>query len=289
MKLISWNVNHRKQADRQAAAISRRAPDVVALQEVDRSNAGQWQTYLSDQGLRFATNSFGDQCDGWPERARRYGELVASSWPLTLLPIEKFGMPWPERLLSVLIDMPGCPFELHTAYIPPGSSHGWIKIETLEAIYRCLSRNCDKARILCGDFNTPQEERADGRVVTWGESINRNGIVRLLLRGDREGRWDKAEREVLLGLGDFDLGDVFRRIHGYTVQDFSWHFARTGKIIRRRFDHIFASRSLNAIECSYLHGLREEGLSDHSPIECVFQPNALGTLDKTIDTAVDTV
>ncbi len=60
--------------------------------------------------------------------------------------------------------------ELHAAYIPPGSSHGWLKIDTLEGIFRRLAQPSTRPRILCGDFNTPQAERADGRIITWANA-----------------------------------------------------------------------------------------------------------------------
>jgi hypothetical protein len=74
-----------------------------------------------------------------------------------------------KRLLSVSVTTPAGELEVHSAYIPPGSSHGLIKVKTFEAIYRRLARSCDRARVLCGDFNAPQEERIDGTVVTWGQ------------------------------------------------------------------------------------------------------------------------
>ena len=178
-------------------------------------------------------------------------------------------MPWPERLLSAAIQSPFGQVELHAAYIPPGSSHGWLKVETLEGIFKRLSRPSRRPRILCGDFNTPQAECEDGRVITWGECM-KNGTIRLdKKRGER---WDHAERNILVGLADYDLYDVFRELHGYAFQDFSWFITRNQKTIARRFDHIFASRILNPVSCVYLHTFREHGLSDHSAIEACFQP-----------------
>jgi exonuclease III len=97
--------------------------------------------------------------------------------------------------------------------------------------------------------------------------------VRLRSRGGcSDGQWDTAERSILTGLADFDLFDVYRQIHGYERQEFSYSFTRKGRTVARRFDHVFASRSLNAVSCRYLIKLREQGLSDHSPIEVVFSP-----------------
>ena len=50
---------------------------------------------------------------------------------------------------------------------------------------------------------------------------------------------------------------------------FSFIVRQTGR--RRRFDHIFASKSLNPAECRYLHEVRRKGLSDHSAMMMVFE------------------
>jgi exonuclease III len=78
---------------------------------------------------------------------------------MSKLPFEDHEMPWPERLLSVSITAPIGKLEVHSVYIPPGSSHGLIKVETFEAIYRRLARSCDCPRILCGDFNSLRKSK----------------------------------------------------------------------------------------------------------------------------------
>jgi exonuclease III len=129
--------------------------------------------------------------------------------------------------------------EVHAANVPPGSSHGWLKVETFEGIFKRLAVSSVRPRLLCGDFNTPQAERADGRVVTWAECVRDDDSIRF--NRARGIRWDKAERDILVGLADHDLHDVFRGLHGYGVQDSSWFITRRGKTIGRRFDHVFAS------------------------------------------------
>ncbi|MGH8065722.1 MAG: hypothetical protein ACRERE_10925 [Candidatus Entotheonellia bacterium] len=42
----------------------------------------------------------------------------------------------------------------------------------------------------------------------------------------------------------------------------------------RRFDHVFASTSLNPLSCTYLQKFRESGLSDHAALEAVFLPQS---------------
>ena len=86
-------------------------------------------------------------------------------------------------------------------------------------------------------------------------------------------RWRQATliakaQVVLEGLATYDLADRFRRLHPDSPEySRVWHGRGKGgvmKTVRRRFDHIFASERLGAIECSYVHHVREDGLSDHS-------------------------
>jgi exonuclease III len=113
----------------------------------------------------------------------------------------------------------------------------------------------------------------DGQVMTWAqrESKRKGVVTRRNFRGGDGKRWDTAERNILLGLGHYDLADVFRSLHGYQVKEFSWYADRENLLIGRRFDHIFASAGLRPESCNYLHKFREGGLSDHSPIEAIFQ------------------
>ena len=68
------------------------------------------------------------------------------------------------------------------------------------------------------------------------------------------------------GIGNI-LIDAYRHLHGYGRQEFSWFLKRKELRIGRRFDHAFCSPELRVSACEYLHDLRTEGLSDHSPLE----------------------
>ena len=162
------------------------------------------------------------------------------------------------------------PFELHTSHIPPGSSNGWIKIDTFEGIFRRLAQQSSMPRILCGDFNSPQQEWPDGRVMVFGERLSLDGaIIAEKHRGHRDGRWAAGERSVLLDLAEHALPDIFRQLTGYEVEEASW-FLPQNKSVGRRFDHVFASERLNPSSCRYLHSCRDASLSDHSALEVVF-------------------
>jgi exonuclease III len=267
ISLVSWNVAGRvKVLGEQIDFLCQREPDIVALQEIRTSTAARIELGLRRAGLENVKHS----AYLAKHHNRPYGELIASKWPLELLPPTDFEIPFPERVLSVIIDSPSGSIELHTAHIPPGTSQGWKKIETFEGIYKRLACHSENHRILCGDFNSPQAEQANGRIVTWGERIKTNGEI--VVKAGHE-RWDAGERCIIEGLARFDLPDVFRLINGYSVQEFTWYVKRKGKYISgRRFDHIFASRSLNPTQCRYLHWVREKELSDHSAIEARFKP-----------------
>ena len=261
MKLISWNVAGRlEKLKKQVAALVEHEPDIVAIQEVTTRTLPLLKVELEEAGLRYSADSFVLANDkSVLTDARDDFLLIASRWPIQAMPPTEFNVPWPERVLSIILTRFEQSVEIHTTHIPPGVSHGWLKIDVLEGIYQRLAHQTNRLRILCGDFNTPLVEDPDGNVITCTTSIKKHP------------RWDAGCRNVILGLEKYDLPDVYRQLHGYAAQDFSWYWQRRNKHGGRRFDHIFASRSLNAIGCRYLHLLREQGLSDHSAIEAVFR------------------
>jgi exonuclease III len=174
-----------------------------------------------------------------------------------------------------MVALPTAMIEVHTAHVPPGSSNGWLKVDTFRGIYRRLACPSLIPRVLCGDFNSPQRESVDGKVITWGQhEVGGQSVYRGTFRGGTGMDWDAAERSVLEGLAEFDLIDAFRTLHGYGVQEYSWYLKRKGVQVGRRFDHIFASRHFNVRACRYVHELRASGLSDHSPIEVDLEVHA---------------
>jgi len=258
LKLLTWNVAGRTGiADDQIAAVARREPDLVALQEIRPSTVGRWREGLqAAAGLDFALDS--SAAIG----KRRLFNLTLSRWELTEQPA--IGAPQPERVLSALSDSPRGLIEIHNAHIPPAPSQGLTKVETCEALYERLSRPPveDRHRILCGDLNTPRYENESGEVETFASN-----------HPEHEERWDAAERSLLVGLAEWDLRDVFRELNGYDRRDVSWVFnTRYRRKAAHRLDHILASAGLRPMACDYVHGWREAGLSDHSAMEAIFDP-----------------
>ncbi len=212
MKLLSWNLAGRaKQAARQIALIGSRQADIVALQEVTLRTRALLGPALAELALFHQIDTF----DLYPLHAarrgpRKNGLLIASRLPIQNLG-ENRSLKWPERLLSVAANTTLGAVEIHTAHVPPGSSNGWIKIETFDGIFKLLATPSARPRILCGDFNSPREERRNGEVITWGQRITRSGevVFRRTIRGGDGRQWDAAERAVIVGLKSHNLSDAF--------------------------------------------------------------------------------
>ena len=271
MRLLTWNLNGRRSVERQAAAVADREPDILALQELTSNSVPGWRTALTDSGLTHVIDSFANAPSWQAAGPRRYGLLIGSRFPLLHL-LSEHPVPWPERVLTALVTTPGGSINLHTTHIPPGASNGWMKIEMLEAVSAVVAETTGSPTILCGDFNVPQMEMPDGRIVTWAEDIV-DGEPRVWRswRGGPGTRWDAAERTVMEGGGSRHLIDAYRQLHGYGRQESSWFVKRKERRIGRRFDHAFCSRALRVRRCEYLHSVREQGLSDHSALELEFE------------------
>lgn len=272
MKLMTWNLNGRRnRTQQQVEALAAQGPDLVALQEVTAHSLPELRTALVARGWVHIVDGFATV--PLSDRPRKYRQIVASRFPVRLHG-DAIPVPWPEAVLATIVESPRGVIELYNCHVPPGSQYGWKKVETFEGLYKHLARPAARSRILCGDFNTPQAERADGTMITWGQRMNDHGVaeIKRRIRGGPGERWDAAERSILTGLAAHDLTDVFRRLHGYGVAEYSWRLKRHGKFTARRFDHVFASAALNPVACQYVHAWRESGLSDHSALEVVFAP-----------------
>ena len=271
VRLISWNVNKRRAIDQQLAALVSYQPDLIALQEVTAKNLEAVREHCMQIGLPHVIDSKVVKAV-----SHRGYVVIASRWPVRRKRRITALHPHPcaEGTLTALVDSPYGIIEIHAVHVPNISNPDGMKWEFLEELGSRLSRPCRHHRILCGDFNFPQRELADGVVITFGERIRSDGTYHV--RRGRE-RQAAAERAILVGLSDYDLHDVYRSLHGFAPQDHSWVARNRGRTFGFRLDHILASPSLQPQECAYLHPLRETGLSDHSPIEVVFAPSARKT------------
>lgn len=259
MRVVTWNVNKRvgTRLHVQTEALNAMWPDIVGLQEITARTSDVWIAALAAIGLQYAVSSL----DLVPEartasRPSRSGVLLASRWPLQSLPVGEYRVPFPERVVASSVATPFGPVEVHVAHVPSGSRMRELglpraKAETFEAIFERLARPSPNPRILCGDFNAPRGELPEGTVIPWGP----------------DARTAAAEVSVLQGLAEHDLVDVYRRLHGYDAQAFSWYGPRRGY----RLDHVLATRALTPVTCGYEDALRISRASDHAPMWADFR------------------
>jgi exonuclease III len=137
-------------------------------------------------------------------------------------------------------------------HIPTWSNGAEAKMETQEGVCAYLA-TCEGPTVLCGDFNSPKEEREDGTIVVFMRPKDVRGTA--------------AEMGLLTArTSDGPLVDAFRAANGWAATDGSWFWKNRGKTGGFRLDHIFASGHLRPTACWYAHGVRLGGMSDHSPI-----------------------
>ncbi len=273
-----------KDVPEQVKALSHRDPHIVALQDVRAAAVSRYEMAFTQIGLLHIAHTFQDSLETTPT-----GVLIASRFELDRLPTLPSEVLWPEglrspdrekvirhwtrRTLFVALQCSWGKINLHNAYITPTNhkektsdgviDYPSIKLDLLSGIYHALSFPSVRPRVLCGDFNTPQEEKRTGEIITWGYK-KRGGIYRLA-KPDK----DTIERRILQGLAVYELYDVYRRFHGYencgSEEACSWR--------KYRYDHIFASQTLYPQSICYLQDIRRLQLSDHVPVEVVFELN----------------
>jgi exodeoxyribonuclease-3 len=251
VRLITWNVNRRVSVlAGQAAALATREPDVVALQEVTARTWPLWRAALQAIGLPHARCSLdGADPARQPAGRRRTGVVIAACEPLG--DAEPLAVPWPETTLAAV----AAGATVHAAHVP-NAANGWIKPDTLAALRAGLEGGSGP-RVLCGDLNTPRRESPDGSVISFARD------TRGRLRPERGERWDGAELGVVPRLADLGFADAFRVVHGYASKEPSWVWRHGGGW---RLDHVFAF-GLEVEAAAYHHAWRDDGLSDHSPLE----------------------
>lgn len=257
--MLSWNVNGRVDAGRtaQIAAVLDREPDVIALQELTANTYPVWSEALLAAG--YSTISSIDllrapYADVVPAVTRKYFNGLAVRGTIAALPGLAFPDPeearlaFPEKYIAARVTLNAGTYEIHNAHLPPGSSRGIVKAQAFRAIRRRTDLAIGRV-VLCGDFNTPQHEDADG-LTTWASSHPRHFE-----------EWDSAEREVLENPA---LRDIYRLTRHASAPFAYSHLTRGTK---RRYDHIYASPALSPITCVYHVQWLLDRLSDHAAVE----------------------
>jgi exonuclease III len=249
MVLLSWNVAGRvARLPEQIERVLRLDADVVCLQEITPTTAGPWREALTEHGYMGVA-----QAELAPA-GRTLAVLTASRLPVVTLPVA--GLPLPERVLAVSLSDAT---EVVNVHSPISTRPDLAKVLTHEAVHRHMTRPpAGRRGLVCGDFNTPRKEHADGRV--WTFARDRYGR----LRPERGERWDAAELALIRGLEPHGFRDAFRALHGYDRRELSWSWPRHSG--GYRLDHLIVGAGIDVQACSYEHAWRERGLSDHSPL-----------------------
>ena len=253
LRVSTWNVAGRlSRLDEQADRILEHRADILCLQEVIPKALPRWASRLADVGYSVSHSAVAPDA----ARVHRLGVLIASRLPVTPLSVP-VAVPWPERLVVTDVRPDGWsqPLRVLCLHAPLSQAVDHAKVRLLEAVYAQLVALADRPAVLCGDLNTPQYEARDGSVQTFAQT--RTGR----LRPERGERHDRAERMIMSCPPGWR--DAFRALHGYEARDRSW---RTGRHPGYRLDHILLSAQLTPLACCYDHGLRDDGLSDHSAL-----------------------
>lgn len=283
-RLISWNICRGGQEAAQVAALAKRDPAVVALQDVYPMAAPTFQAELEASGLPYHAYSLPDEVVPVTQpafgqgrlrlaatlRTPKTGVLLASRWPLTLLDPAAHGivLPWPERLIVADIMTSTGPVRVYTAYLPHAGQILAL-YHSLAGLLAGLQQPWPTPRILCGDLNCPLDELPDGRLVTHGQEVVDGEIV------VRNRPMDVVEQALFHDLAAYDLVDVYRLLYGTTGSATSYQDTKP-PYRRLRLDHVLASRALRPQTCLYLDSWHDsDRLSDHAAVEVTFQPPGL--------------
>lgn len=277
MRVLSWNIQAlRGCSPRRLAAITDAIafafPDVVLLQEVamtkgfvDRVRAAMAAVGLT--GFNYAGGS--------ASSGKRYGSAIATRWAFEPLDAAwAAGAPWPQLLAGGTVKAMGCQVEVISVHVPNGSSNGWKKVETFEALADHLSRHRSGSRVVGGDFNEPRWFEREGRAISFGARIDKVGgwsvEGQLMRKGERHPRrrWNDAVDSVLGSGADLGLRHAYLATHQERFEE--THRTRTQP---RFFDHLLVSKDMEVLASGFHHAWRTDlGLSDHSAAWAELRP-----------------
>jgi exodeoxyribonuclease III len=269
MILMTWNVNSRTaKLDSQFERCRFHNPDVICLQEITNTTKDKWRSKLQDIGYT-VFNSFSETKDSrFYSGRRKYGILIASRVPLSDEK-QSIEMQWPERALSVTLQINGLRTQLISVHLPAGRSDSldgsFTKCECFEGILRSIQSRKDSGCILCGDFNSPQQELDDGRVLCYGGLINKEDQI-IPRRSDRSRRQFAAESAVLSHQKEHDLVDAYMTAESVSSERYSYINRNRGNLVTRRYDHVLASTHFVPIKAHYDTTVLQDSLSDHAPL-----------------------
>lgn len=297
MRVLSWNVQGAVPPDTpderiedQVSYLEKTAdrPDVIALNKVNRRKRDKWFEELEAAGyddvvhtLHWADELGEISVPPHQQFNHLTGNITATHEDSDVETLDRvhpsinrgewkgsdlkaWDTNFPEKVLHAELGVGDMTIHFWNIRTVPDSMYGEEKIKILENTYTRIMKGEQTPCILAGDLNTPAAETDDGTIIPF--------------RADEEGelaeRWQEAERNILEGLRDNGMIDIFRKEHGYgdlDMLDVS-HASQTEdptsvapeSVQGERFDHIIASVELNPVDGYYdQDGFR---YSDHAPI-----------------------
>jgi endonuclease/exonuclease/phosphatase family metal-dependent hydrolase len=255
LRVVSWNVNARRDCAGQVAALSAFAPDLVGLQEVTVGSDAGFRECLAAAGLtHYASGAAMARKLRAPVVAKRYSAF-ASRYPFRVEQIP--GLPRPELAIAARLQTPLGRLRIVNVHVPTWSNGREAKILTQELVCEYISARRG-AMVLMGDFNSPKDELKDGTVVAFTRPKDVRGrIAELALLSPR--------------ISSGRLRDAYRAVNGWSTREESWYWKNRGRTGGFRLDHVFASKHLRPVACWYEHDLRLARMSDHSPVFAEFE------------------
>ncbi|MCD2201595.1 hypothetical protein LPA44_17165 [Halobacterium sp. KA-4] len=280
MQVLAWNVQEafpwqgsRDRIQRQVEFIDENQPDVLLLNEVTAGKRELWRDSLREVGYSEVVDSLDWAKTLGNSNIPPHEDINHVNGNLTALHDDFRGenltrqspsiregawehaeqKDWdtnfPEKILPATFELETTEIEVWNVRAVPGNDWGTEKVKILETTYNRIRKAAEPPVLLAGDFNAPQDELEDGTIVPWRSDDD----------SELSERWTTAERNLLNGLTEIGMVDVFRQIHGYegvgVVETSHDTF---------RFDHLIASEALNPNDCYYDHDGFE--CSDHAPI-----------------------
>lgn len=249
VKVLSWNIKlgQRSRLNKIVGGVKQISADIVGLQEVDKDLLKGFVPQF--EALRY-------QVLRYESHEKSYCNLILSRYPTSKISRWKRDCAFPDLLSLARIKIRQREINFFNCHIPHGSGHGFKKIRTIDALLKKLKKTKGSARIVVGDFNEPRSESGQ-EIESWAYKTSASP------RPTKEEKchWKNTVNELFKGEQQHGMRDLFRSLHGYEVEEFSFR-----RPTPRRYDHIFGSEHFKVSSCEYLHSFREGKVSDHSPL-----------------------
>ncbi len=272
LRVVTWNCQHQGFSGRVQGlsdAAVHLEPDILFLQEIPWRGGPKFVEGVVGR-LGGAYSAVFQRPPG-PQSLTWHGTAIIARGCLEAVPRGWApDAPLPGLLEAAQLDLDGRRVELWSVHVPNGSSWGWHKIFTLEALHRVLESRKDAPLIIGGDFNCPIFERG-AEVLTgavsvathepWGEWIDRFG------NHGASKKWDAVEGKFFRG--ELPVRDIYRETHPLGPERIEEGYSHVAKGERKcRYDHIFASLHFQIVgEPRYVTELLDSNLtSDHAPL-----------------------